>query len=438
MEASAARVAEAGPGARLVVGSAMAGVTDRLLETARRAEAGDREGVAEGVRAIEEQHRCSLRDLRADGSEVGRVDEWLRSLRVALAGLRHLGRESRRGRDAVVAFGELLSTELLAGELRRRGVETSWVDPRDLVVTEARPGGARPDVEATRRRVRQVVGERPQRDGAVVVGGFVGASPDGVTTNLGRGGSDLTASLLGAALGAERVELWSDVDGLMTADPRLVPGARHLERVSFSEAAALAQYGAGILHPETLAPAVEAGIPVVLRNSRDPQGSGTTIQSDPPPVGGVRALSCLRCLGRARLRQGRGAARARLLAEALARLEGEGLTPRFLAQSEGTLALLLNGGDLPRVPTLLRPLGEVEVIPALGVVCVVGEAEGPPGAPGGRVLRLLEEETVHLVAGGAGRAQLAIVLPSARTLPVLRRLHAELIEQPALREASEP
>jgi aspartate kinase len=325
--------------------------------------------------------------------------------------------------DAVLTFGELCSAELLAGRLRRIGVAARCLDPREVLLTEERSGGARPDLEETRRRAGLSL--RPVLDAAqvAVLGGFLGSSPSGATTHLGRGGSDLSASVLAAAMDAERVEIWTDVSGMMSADPRIVPEARTLPRIAFSEATVLARFGARVLHPDTIAPAVRAGIPVVIRNSFRPTDPGTVIEADGPAIGGLRALACRAPVGLVRLRRSDPLAAASLAREALSRIEERGLRPGLMAISEATLVLLVDQADLQAAREALTAMGEVEVVPDLGVVCAVGA-----GNLASEVMSRLAGERILMSWGGAEGPEVTVVVAAGRTHDLMRVLHRDLIE----------
>jgi aspartate kinase len=423
------RVKEAGPGPRLVVCSAMAGVTDALVDLVERAVARDGSAALAGLERLAARHEETLAGLGLEGSPASRrCGELLRELRVTLRGLRHLGRDDPRARDQALCFGELLSSEMVAGALEAGGQATRWIDARDLLVTEERSGGARPDLEATRERAAACIQAGAGEAEISVLGGFVGRSASGRPTHLGRGGSDLSASVLGAALEAERVEIWTDVSGLMTADPRLVPEARPLRRISFGEAAALARFGARVLHPETIAPAVEAGVPVVVRNSLRPADPGTVIDRGGGEAGGTRALACRAGAALLRLRGRPGLASLELLRRAVARLREGGRRLSLVAAGEGTLTLLLDEKQPDTLRAELAELGEIEVLDRLGLICAVGSERGGQAGPSVAVASRLQGERVHLLWSGPGRGQVVVAVPEPRAVPLLRELHRDLIE----------
>lgn len=265
---------------RAVVVSAIGGVTDQLIDAARLAGAGEGAGAARVLAAVRARHReaggaiavpARRRALMAELDTLWREAEALADACAAAQTC------SPASRDALVATGELASSRLVAACLAERGVSAVWIDARRVVVTDGRHGGAAPDPAATRERVRADVRSRVRCREVPVLGGFIGATSAGAVTTLGRGGSDYSASLVGACLDADEIQIWTDTDGVLTADPRTLPQAQTVPRLSYAEAAALAAAGAKVLHPATVAPAARAGIPVRVLNSRRPEAAGTLI-----------------------------------------------------------------------------------------------------------------------------------------------------------------
>jgi len=278
-------------GARTVVVSALAGVTDALLEISRRA-AHDVDAALAALVAITARHRV-VADAFA-GEDTRRV------LDAALDGI-HLGAAatvrtiaangmSPALADRLAACGELWSSRLVAAAFASAGVPVQWIDARHVVRTDARHGAATPDLSATEKAVTRFVRPALALDRVVVIGGFAGSSPDGATTTLGRGGSDYSAAVLGACLLADEIEIWTDVDGVYTADPRVVPGARVLAALSYEDAETLATFGAKVLHPKTIAPAASRDIPVRVLNSHRPSSPGTRIDGSAADAPGHTAV----------------------------------------------------------------------------------------------------------------------------------------------------
>ena len=264
----------------VVVVSALARVTDQLLEAGQAAAAGHLGSALATVRDIYVRHE-QIADELVDGAPHGTLDRELRGEFQGLESLFHGLEASRqldlRSQDHLLGFGECLSGKLVTEALCDAGVRATYVDARNCIVTNARHGQASPVWEATNQRLQNGLSPLLESGCVPVMGGFIASTCDGVPTTLGRGGSDFSAAIVGAALGASRVEIWTDVDGIMTTDPKVCPEAQVIRKMSFDEAAELAHFGAKVLHPATLAPAMRENIPVYVLNSRRPEGEGTEI-----------------------------------------------------------------------------------------------------------------------------------------------------------------
>ena len=264
----------------VVVVSALARVTDQLLEAGNAAAKGHLGTALAIVRSIYVRHE-QLADSLVDGSAYSALDHELRDEFRALESLLHDLEASRaldlKSQDHLLGFGECFSSRLVKEALCQAGINAAHVDARACIVTDARHGQASPVWDVTEQRLQETVSPLLESGRVPVLGGFIAATCDGVPTTLGRGGSDFSAAIVGAALCASRVEIWTDVDGVMTADPKLCSDARVIRRMSFDEAAELAHFGAKVLHPSTLAPAMRENIPVYVLNSRRPEGEGTEI-----------------------------------------------------------------------------------------------------------------------------------------------------------------
>ena len=285
--------------ALVVVVSAMASVTNRLIEAGLQSEASNRKTVAAIFKDLRKQHSAainSLLHLPAARISIGRKMHHLFQEGERFCGAIILERElTPRMRDSISSLGERLSAPLVAAALEARGVPTELIEATELIVTDNVHGAAEPQGDATRERCERRLRSLLQRGIVPVVTGFIGATPEGTVTTLGRGGSDYSATILGAALDADEVIIWKDVDGVMTADPRIVPGARTVPEISYREAAELAYFGAKVLHPKTLRAVVQPGIPVWVRNTFAPDRAGTKITPSGPlngeAVTGLSAIS---------------------------------------------------------------------------------------------------------------------------------------------------
>ena len=280
---------------RLVaVASAMGGVTDLLLAAAHEAERGHLGRARKSVAEVRARHEAAAAGIAAAaGTDLAFDGAALAELDTALSGISLLRERTPRVTDLVASFGERLSAPLVAAALSASGVPARAVDARTFLVTDETHGTATCDRKKTDPRARRTLGALLGKGIVPVVTGFIGRAPSGETTTLGRSGSDTTAAILGAALGAKEVVIWTDVDGVLTADPRVVPEARLLTRLSYREAAEMTYFGAKVLHFPAVLPAIAAKIPLVIRNSFAPDGPGTTISEKGDPRPGIRAVTAV-------------------------------------------------------------------------------------------------------------------------------------------------
>jgi aspartate kinase len=269
----------------VVVVSAMSGVTEQLIAGARAAADGKDSEYRRIKAQLLDRHLIVVQKLLGKGRERlevgGLVEDRLHELGRFYRSMAMLGELTARGADAVASFGELLSSSILAAVLREGGVRAQALSARDLIVTDCHFGAAMPQMEQTRRRLQEQVAPLLARGALPVITGYIGATEEGVTTTLGRGGGDFSAAIIGAALDAQAVWIWSDVSGILTADPNLVPQARTLAELSYAEAADLAYVGADVLHPKTIRPVMERRIPLRILNSFEPSHPGTLIVATP-------------------------------------------------------------------------------------------------------------------------------------------------------------
>lgn len=423
------------PQPRIVVVSALAGVTDLLLGLVESASRDGRgEDLERAVANFAERHRVAAREAGIEASrlqELGAAIEAARcSVARSLAGIALLGEATARATDSILASGELLASQIVAAAISARGGDAEWIDPRELIATDDGFGAARPDVE----RIAEAVSRRALPALAAgriaVTGGFVGRAPGGATTTLGRGGSDWSAALLGAAAGARAIEIWTDVDGVLTADPRLVPEARALPTISFAEAAELARFGARVLHPATIGPAVERAIPVVVRNTFAPEAAGTTILAETAGEG-VRAVSARDGLTALRVSNPRMLLAHGWAARVFAVFERHRVEVDVIATSEVSIATTVD--STAPVEALLRELAGIAHVEAerdLAVVCVVGpHLRGAPRLLA-EVFAALGDLPVRMVSHGASTTNLTFVVAAADAADAVRRVHARLLAAP--------
>ncbi len=412
----------------VLVVSALAGITDGLIQLAKQIE---RSGTAHRERLDEmvARHAEAAAELDGAASALDAICEEADALKAELdaaAGRRLNPREL----DSVTSRGELWSSRLIAAALEGAGVASRWVDVRGMMITDDRHGRATPYTQVLNTRARETL--RPVLDAGVVpvTQGFIGATASGVTTTFGRGGSDFTASLLGAALHVRRVEIWTDVDGLMTADPRIVASARTLGVASYEEAAELATFGAKVLHPATAVPLVREGIPVVVLNSQRPEQSGTTIESsaelermgDSP----IRSISWKKGITVVNLRAPRMLGAYGFLRQLFEVFERHEVVVDVLASSEVSVSLTIEDRrHLDLVRRELEDLGEVWMDEGRAIVAVVGI--GLKSTPGlaARVFGAVKPTCVEVISQGASAINMTFIVKEEDGPDVVRRLHRE-------------
>ena len=292
------QMASGGGAPPVVVVSALSKVTDRLIAAAKAAEEGSGDAAATELTELLDRHRTvasSLTSGAAQAELLERVQTEFDALISLVRALSVLREVSPRSLDAVVAVGELISSKIVTAALTERGIPASWVDSRTVLTTDAEHTAAAPDMDATCARTRERVAPLRAQGQVAVLGGFIGATANGITTTLGRGGSDYSAAIFGACLDVDEIQIWTDVDGMLTADPRVVPQPRLVPQLTFDEASELAYFGAKVLHPATILPAVAKNIPVRILNSHRPDNPGTTITNTAgTPEGQFTALACKR------------------------------------------------------------------------------------------------------------------------------------------------
>ncbi len=412
----------------LIVVSALAKVTDGLFGLARLAELGG-SGARDRLGELVARHEATAHELPGADAALGDIREDADALALELdqaSGRRMAPREL----DAVASRGELWSSRLIAAALAGSGVPSEWVDVRTIMVTDERYGRATPYAQVLNTRARERIEPLLNAGVIPVTQGFIGATANGIPTTLGRGGSDFSAALLGAALRAERVEIWTDVDGLMTADPRIVPSARTLKVASYEEAAELATFGAKVLHPATAVPLVRQGIPIVVLNSSRPEHTGTTIApsaelerlGDSP----IRSISWKRGITVVNIRAPRMLGAYGFLRQLFEVFERNEVVVDVLASGEVSVSLTIEDrSHLDVVVRELEDLGEVWVDPDRAIVAVVGI--GLKHTPGlaGRVFGAVRPTCVEVISQGASAINMTFVVKEEDGPDVVRRLHQE-------------
>ncbi|MCT9844579.1 lysine-sensitive aspartokinase 3 [Leclercia sp. 29361] len=426
-----ADVVLADPDTRLVVLSASAGVTNLLVALAEGLEASERQAKLAALHKIQFDILGRLRNPSVISEEIERLLENI----ITLAEAASLA-TSTALTDELVSHGELMSTLLFVEVLRERNVQSQWFDVRKVLRTSDRFGRAEPDVTAIAELTTQQLAPR-LAEGIVITQGFIGSEAKGRTTTLGRGGSDYTAALLGEALQASRVDIWTDVPGIYTTDPRVVPAAKRIDVIAFEEAAEMATFGAKVLHPATLMPAVRSNIPVFVGSSKDPKAGGTIVcnTTENPPLFRAIALrrkQTLLTLHSLSMLHSRG-----FLAEVFSILARHSISVDLVTTSEVNIALTLDTtgststGDTLLTQSLLMELSElcrVEVEEDLALVAIIGNELSRASGVGKEVFGVLDPFNIRMICYGASSYNLCFLVPGHEAEQVVQKLHHNLFE----------
>ncbi len=327
--------------------------------------------------------------------------------------------------DALQAIGELASSRIVAAAFRQQGVNSAWVDSRQVLVTDAEHSAALPDMEATAERANAIVGALSAAGQVPVMGGFIGATANGVTTTLGRGGSDYSAAIFGACLDVGEIQIWTDVDGMLTADPRVVPSPVLVPELSFAEASELAYFGAKVLHPSTILPAVAKNIPVRILNSRRPEVRGTMITAaGRGSRGTLTALACKRGVTVIDITSTRMLMAFGFLRRLFEVFERFRTPVDVVTTSEVSVSVTVdNTRRLDDIISNLRNFAEVSTEPDMAIVCIVGENLRSDPTLFGRAVNSLEKVPLRLVSQAGSRRNITFVLRDADVVSAMNHLH---------------
>jgi len=427
----------------VAVVSAMAKVTDLLLETMRLAEAGEQALLEERLRELRRRHHEACSELFAAPRRTAvldQVEEILQRFEHVARGMLMLRACPASSADEAVSTGEKLSALLVSAVLEDRGARAEAVDAARLIVTDAAFGAASPLMEETAVQAQQTLPPLLEEGTIPVVTGFNGATAGGRPTTLGRGGSDFSASLLAAALDAGELWIWTDVDGILTADPRVTPEARVLSEVTFNEAAELSYNGAKVLHPRTLAPLAKKDIPVWIKNSFAPEKPGTRIVSVTAERPGARAITSLGGVALISIEAvSASLSGARLMAQALDAAARANVEVLLLTRSSfrQNFCMLVRNEELEAALESLRNelalelahgyVHPIEVDKSVGLLAVVGE--GMRGTPGlaGRIFTAISRRKINIIAIAQGSSELTIAIVVRKTdlEDAVRAVHAE-------------
>ena len=410
----------------IVVVSALAEVTDQLVSAGKSAAEGRRESAKEILERLLQRHAAVAAELLSAEehknlcSELENAFQLLHSLVDSIAAD---GQFAPRVQDHFLGFGEFLSSKLVSAAFLAGDLDAAWVDARQCIITDAAHTRATPLWEETNQHVESVLLPLLQAERIPVLGGFVGSTRDGVPTTLGRGGSDFSAAIVGAALHAQRIEIWTDVDGVMTTDPDLCPDARLIEKMSFDEAAELAYFGAKVLHPATLLPAMRHDVPVWVRNSRNLECGGTEILARTSDSIEVKAISVKRGVASVDVEPLRWLA-PELVREVCDVFERHHYSLDLLSASRGSLSVLVSTtAALPAIAEELQGLANVRWKNHQALVCLVGEKIRRRPDIASRVFRTISDIDVRMICQGASERNISFLVDESKAEEAVQRLH---------------
>lgn len=417
----------------VVVVSAMGKTTNKLLAIASVAVSGKREEFIRQIHGLRDLHSREARLVVPLSERAGLdrfLDENFQELTELVKGLAVLGELTPRSIDAISSYGERLSSYIVTLAFRHFGIETEHIDSRDLIVTDRRHTHAAPLFAETYKRLAETIPPIAARS-VVVMGGFIGSTEDGVTTTLGRGGSDFTASIVGAGIGAEEIQIWTDVDGMLTADPTILPGGHRVKTISFAEAAELAYFGAKVLHPATVVPAVEKNIPVLILNSRRPEVPGTRIVSELVHCANtVKSIACKPQIAVVNIHSTRMLMAHGFLHRIFEIFDRFETPVDMVATSEISVSLTIDHLErLDEIEAELRQFADVEIEKNQAIVCLVGDNIRYTPGVARRVFNALDGINIRMISQGASLLNLSFVIAEANLRPTVAALHKEFFTQ---------
>jgi aspartate kinase len=412
----------------VVVVSAMSKATDQLLAMAAAAGVGDKDKALTLCRTLRERHSRVAAQLLTDSAHElhASLAADYDALDKLLEGICAVGELTPRTQDNVVAYGERINSKVVAAGFAARGIDAVHFDARDLIVTDNNFGRAIPQVSEINRRLEAQLRPAIEAGAVPVLGGFIGSTPEGITTTIGRGGSDFSAALIGAGLKAEAIEIWTDVDGMKTTDPNICPDAHRIKVISFEEAAELAYFGAKVLHPATVLPAIEKNIPVYVLNSRNPSNEGTKIVGLAPhsrnPFKAIAAKKRITVIDvvAARMLMAHG-----FLRQIFEIFDRHKCAVDVVSTSEVSVSLTVDSNErIPEIAADMEKLAFVKYVGRKAIVCLVGENIRERPGIAAQVFTAISDINVRMISQGASEINITFVIDEADVPEAVRRLHA--------------
>ena len=419
----------------VVVVSAMARVTDQLLAAGAAAGRGDKIGALAITARLRNRHLETAANLLC-GEHHAEIEKVIRhefdSLDDLLRGIAAVGELTPRTSDNVVSFGERISSQMVAAAFAQDGLNGIQVDARTCIVTDDHFGKAVPQEAAIEARLTEHVLPLVEAGHTPILGGFIGATPEGITTTLGRGGSDFTGALVGGGLRAGAIEIWTDVNGIMTTDPRICPDALRVKTISFEEAAELAYFGAKVLHPATILPAVQRSIPVWVLNSRNPENEGTKITAMAPPCASpFKSIAAKKRLTIIDIVASRMLMTHGYLKSVFDVFDKYHCAIDMVSTSEVSISLSVDANE--RLPEICAELGKIADVKLEGhkaLICMVGEDIRGRSGISARVFSAIRHINVRMISQGASEINMSFMIEESDVEEAIRSLHAEFFVDP--------
>ncbi|MBV6430865.1 MAG: Lysine-sensitive aspartokinase 3 [Bryobacteraceae bacterium] len=417
----------------VVVVSAMGKTTNRLLAIAGLAAEGKQSAALSLMEELKAYHATEASAIVLPEDQprlLALLDEHFAELGHMVAEIAEVEAFSPRLVDAVSSLGERMSSQVVSLAFRYFGMEAVHLDSRSVIITDSRHTQAAPLFSRTYPRLAEVVPPMARRQ-VVVMGGFIGSTQNGVTTTLGRGGSDYTASIVGAGIEAEEIQIWTDVDGMLTCDPRIVPGGHLIKTISFAEAAELAYFGAKVLHPSTVQPAVEKSIPVLVLNSRRPEVSGTRIIREVVHCRNViKSIACKTDIAVVKVQSLRMLMAHGFLRRIFEVFDRYKTPVDMVTTSEVSVSLTIdNTRHLEEICADLKRIAEVEVEKDRAIVCAVGDNIRETPGVGRRILGALGGINVYMISQGASQLNFSFVIAAGELQQCVKALHEEFFQE---------
>src|SRR5437763_4213769 len=419
----------------VVIVSAVAGGTDPLLAMSQAAGAGERESALKLARAVRERHYTTAGELLGTALFTrfhAELEEDFDALEELLRGIAAVGECTARSSDQVLSFGEVVSSQMMAEAWSAHGLNARHVNAGQCIVTNATHGKGLPQFEQTNANLERHVAPLIADHAVPVMGGFIAATTNGVPTTIGRGGSDFSAAIVGAGLNAQRIEIWTDVDGMKTTDPRLVPSARRIKVIGFDEASELAYFGAKVLHPATLLPAVQKNIPIQVLNSRNPSNPGTQIAARAPRCRNIfKAIAVKRRITIVDLVATRMLMAHGFLHAVFEVFDRHRCPVDMVSTSEVSVSLTVDSTEaIPAIAADLEKLADVKYEGRKAIVCLVGENIRGTRGIAAKVFGALPETNIRMISQGASEINISFVIEEDDVDETVRTLHQVFFADP--------